>query len=175
MKSNCRMFVLFFVSCISCGGAVGYLKYPVPFGNQLLLVPTASHIFSDEYSLEKDILSLIGEEFERNGYQVIPKAEYSFALHEFPVPKDHLERLEVELGQTSLSYEPKLKHWIRIAKEKGIPELVLVRFLKPETKNEILIRLLWIHITENEMERFDWKWENSNRFPFLNSKQEANQ
>ncbi|EOQ87790.1 hypothetical protein LEP1GSC202_2121 [Leptospira yanagawae serovar Saopaulo str. Sao Paulo = ATCC 700523] len=173
MNSKFRLFVLFFVSCISCGEAVGYLKYPIPDGNQLLLVPTASHIFSDHYSLEKEILISISEEFERNGFQVIPKEEYSLALHEAPNAKDHLERLEFELSQSKSSYEPKLKHWIRIAKEKGIPELVFVRFMKPETRNLIQVRLLWIHIIENEMERFDWNWENPNRFPFLKSKQEG--
>lgn len=174
MKFPFYLFLLISVSCFSCGEAVGYLKYPVPEGNQLLFIPTASHIFSDQSPMEKEIVLSIGEELERIGYQVIPNEDIHTHNLLTSIPKDHLERLEFEFAPRPYAFEPKLKHWIRIAKEKGISELILIRFVKPVPKNSIPIRLHWIHITENEMERFDWNWEEKKPFPFLKTREKAN-
>lgn len=170
MKFNLLLVFLFFVSCSLFRETVGYQKYPIPDGKKILLVPTVSSFYADQYLLEKEIIHQITEELERFGYYVIMRDE----IHEFkkyPESNDHLGRLQSNLSPNDGKNDSRLSYWYGIAEGLDIPYVVFLRFPQTTKREGILVRLTWTELKLRQTERYDWDWIPNSPLPFLQSKE----
>lgn len=159
-----------FLTCIGSKNNLRKVTYPIPNNKKILFFHSVSPGFYDSYSEETEISLKIQEELELMGYSIVI-GDKLWDEVKVSIPENHLDNFRNQLHLSPAEIRPRTQIWKEQAERVGANEVFILRFCFSSREIRPSIRLVWIHLSNKEINRFDWNWDESNPLPIRESLQ----
>lgn len=169
MKYILLFLPLVFLSCVFENLAIRKATYPLPNGKKMLFVNITSPFFYDSYEEINNANQLIYEKLEELGYSLVISEKIWEDSSVNTVTKDNLEIFQKKIKTQWQEDRPRIQIWKERAELIDASGIFLLRYNFSSENKSKEIRMFWIRLDKNEVNRFDWTWNPDAPIPFYES------